>query len=387
MAAFRISGTGCALLDIIYNNVDFNSPAFAPFRSKTPGDGGIEPGKLVFTEELGNFCGRDYIEAVQAITQHNPPVAENIGGPSIVSLIHTAQLCFERDIEVQFFGAIGNDEAGRAIFEKVSKTPLATNWKQTTRNTPFTHVLSDPRYDNGRGERAFVNNIGAAWEMAPDDLPGSFYSSNIVVFGATALVPHLHKHLTGLVQRAKSEGALVIINTVFDFLNEKNNPGAAWPLGESTETYSLADLLITDLEEAFRLTGKNTIHDAACGLIDLGTRAFLITRGAEPVLAYSDGRTFNRLELCEYAVSDAIVQQLRLHPEQKGDTTGCGDNFAGGAIASIAIQMMDKPGIAPDLSKACQWAIASGGFACFYVGGTWYESFPGEKRLRIEQYL
>lgn len=387
MTAFRISGTGCALLDIIYNNVDFGAPEFAPFRSKTLGDGGIEPGKLVFTEEFGNYCGRDYLEAVKTITRSTPPAAENIGGPSIVSLIHAAQMCFDKDIEVTYYGAIGNDTTGQSIRQKVADTPLSAIWKTSPRNTPFTHVLSDPQYDSGRGERAFVNNIGAAWDMTPDDLPMRFFESDIVVFGATALVPPIHNCLTSLVQQAKAHGAMVVVNTVFDFLNEKRNPDTAWPLGESGVTYPLTDLLITDLEEALRLTSTHKATDAARVLISRGVKAFLITRGPEPVLAYSDGSSFLPLTLSEFQVSATVVNELQQHPERKGDTTGCGDNFAGGAIASVAIQKLNSPATLPDLTEACRWAIASGGFACFYVGGTWYEKFEGEKRMFIEKYL
>jgi len=31
--------------------------------------------------------------------------------------------------------------------------------------------------------------------------------------------------------------------------------------------------------------------------------------------------------------------------------------------------------------------VVSGGFACFYHGGTYYEDYPGEKAARIEPYL
>ena len=47
-----ISGTGCALADFIYNGVSFNSISFKKYLSKKAGDGGLSPGKLVFTEEL-----------------------------------------------------------------------------------------------------------------------------------------------------------------------------------------------------------------------------------------------------------------------------------------------------------------------------------------------
>ncbi len=68
-----------------------------------------------------------------------------------------------------------------------------------------------------------------------------------------------------------------------------------------------------------------------------------------------------------------------------GDTTGCGDNFVGGVISSIVNQIVS--GIAhPDLKETCSRGIVSGGFACFYLGGTYLEDNPGEKRSKIEPY-
>ena len=48
---FTIAGTGCGLLDYIYGQVNFASEAFQRCRSRTHGDGGLEPGKLSFTEQ------------------------------------------------------------------------------------------------------------------------------------------------------------------------------------------------------------------------------------------------------------------------------------------------------------------------------------------------
>ncbi len=45
-----ISGAGCAIADLIYNRVSFASPGFQKYISKQNGDGGLSPGKLVFTE-------------------------------------------------------------------------------------------------------------------------------------------------------------------------------------------------------------------------------------------------------------------------------------------------------------------------------------------------
>ena len=68
-----------------------------------------------------------------------------------------------------------------------------------------------------------------------------------------------------------------------------------------------------------------------------------------------------------------------------GDTTGCGDNFVGGVIASIVTQLQE--GVQhPDMIKASSWGIVSGGYACFYMGGTYFEQEQGEKLINIKPY-
>lgn len=129
---FRISGTGCALVDYLYTPVNFASERFKLFLSVNPGDGGLSPGKLVFRDEFEKFSGEDYLKVREEITNGNPPVTLNIGGPSIVSLIHAAQMLAGMNAEVCFYGSKGMDQ--------------------------------------GHGERIFINNIGAAWDFSPEDL-------------------------------------------------------------------------------------------------------------------------------------------------------------------------------------------------------------------------
>jgi sugar/nucleoside kinase (ribokinase family) len=67
------------------------------------------------------------------------------------------------------------------------------------------------------------------------------------------------------------------------------------------------------------------------------------------------------------------------------DTTGCGDNFDGGVIASVVNQLKGETG-KPDMNEACSRGIVSGGFACFYMGGTYFEKKTGENITRIKPY-
>ncbi len=380
----HVSGVGCCLVDFLYNNIDFSSNAICKYLSRERGDGGLIPGQLVFREEFEKFSKSSFESFIQSVTGERPPDKINIGGPSIVSLIHVAQLTDRNICDVRYYGRGGNDDAGKYLLDSLEKTPVILgDYKLIDNQTPSTFVLSDPNYDNGNGERMFINSIGAAWDFQPDDLDHNFFNSDIVVFGGTALVPAIHDHLTNLLKKARSKGCITIVNTVFDFRNEKSNPEKRWPLGESYDSYRNIDLLITDREEALRLSGETTVSGAIRFFLDNGTSSFVITDGSKNITLYSDGHFFKPNPLEELPVSGKIVEELKHH--KGGDTTGCGDNFAGGVIASIADQLRD--GIRkPDFMEACCLGIVSGGFACFYMGGTYDEKETGEKRSKIKPY-
>ena len=379
-----VSGVGCCLVDILYNNIDFRGAAVYQYISKERGDGGLTPGKLVFQEEFEQYSGIPLDNFIKKITGGRNCDKINIGGPSIVSLINVAQLTGREKCEVRFYGRGGNDNNGLYLVSSIGKTPVVLkDFKLLENRTPSTVVLSDPYYDNSHGERMFINSIGAAWDYYADEVDDDFFNSNIVVFGGTALVPNIHDHLTTLLKKAKSKGCITIVNTVFDFRNEKDNPSNRWPLGEDDESYRLTDILITDKEEALRLSGESDINEAVSFFLGKKVPSFIITNGPSEIITYSDGSFFNVSSVNSLPVSRAVRNELKSHCG--GDTTGCGDNFVGGVIASVVNHLINETG-KPDLKEACSWGIVSGGFACFYIGGTYFEENPGEKIARIKPY-
>ena len=379
-----VSGIGCCLVDLLYNDIDFNSETVRRYLSKKRGDGGLTPGHLVFQEEFEKYCGTSFDRILKEITGERTYDKINIGGPSIVSLINTAQLVDKEKCEVHFYGRGGKDEIGKYLLESLKKTPvILKDYKLIDNRTPSTVVLSDPAYDHGHGERMFLNSIGAAWDYRPDELDDDFYNSDIVVFGGTALVPQIHDHMTTLLKKAKSRGCITVVNTVFDFRNEKANPAEKWPLGESDESYTYIDLLIADQEEAFRLSGEHDPQAAIKFFRNKKVSSLIITNGSKNISVYSDGRFFNEYGLKEMPVSRKVIDELK--NSQGGDTTGCGDNFVGGVIVSVVNQLY--AGVKhPDIQEACCWGTVSGGFACFYMGGTYFEVNTGEKLARILPY-
>jgi sugar/nucleoside kinase (ribokinase family) len=386
--ALTITGTGCSLLDKLYTDIDFSLSVFRKYAAVREGDGGIVPGKLVFSEEFERFAGESFETALSRITGGKGPDSENLGGPAIVALINTAQLLAEKPVEVEFYGTLGDDTAADTILDIVGKTPIdIDHYVRTSGPSPSTVVLSDPRWDQGHGERAFINTIGAAWNCTPEHLRSGFWKGDVLCFGGTALVPNIHDNLTALVKKGKDNGSVTVVNTVYDFRNQNRNPDDKWPLGESDETYAFTDLLIMDLEEALRLSGKRNLEEAVSFFLRKRTGAFIITHGAESVTLYSGGGLFEKLDPTEMPVSREVGRRLREGSAPAGDTTGCGDNFAGGVIASLASQLEKKGGSGLDMTEAVAWGVCSGGFACFYTGGTYLESTPGVKIERITELL
>ena len=410
--AVRISGVGCCLLDRIYGSVDFQSKEFTKYLSKKAGDGGLEPGKLTFEEELERFAGQSFSSVIlPQLTEGHKADKENVGGPCVVALINAAQLAY-KESKVSFYGCRGDDDVGENLLLKLNQTSLDLSHYRMERHseTASTSVLSDPNYDNGHGERTFVNTIGASWHYLPDEVDESFYDSEICVFGGTALVPRIHQGLNEMLKKAKAKGCITIVNTVYDFISEKERPGERWRMGESDESYRFIDLLLVDHEEALRLSGCKDIPSSIAFFKGKGAGAVLVTNGAQNVWLWADSPLFGSIKEQTMPVSEAVGKALKAG--KKGDSTGCGDNFAGGIIGSLARQMFkgqrttdnrqgttdkgrqttdngqgttDNVQCSFDLKEACRWGIVSGGFACFYYGGTYFEEQEGEKSAHLQE--
>ena len=379
----RIHAVGCSLIDYLYTDVSFVAPEIASLISRRGGDGGLVPGLLVFASEFERFTRRKTDELLREVL--GEPDAVNLGGPAIVALIHAAQITAGIGVSARFFGEIGSDETGDEVLDIVAGTPVAIDdYRRTSGVSPYTYVLSDPRYDAGRGERMFINNIGAAWNTTPDSIPDTFYDAEIAVFGGTALVPRVHESLAPMLRRARENGAITVVTTVYDFLNQHRHPAEPWPLGDST-AFSSIDVLIADREEAARISGTATPSEAVAFFIDHGVGAVIVTQGAEPTIAAAARRPFARLKPTWFPVSERVCADLAAGLCRGGDTTGCGDNFAGGVVASLAEQTVR--GKTPDLMEAVAWGTVSGGYACYYAGGTLIEAHPGEKREAVSRLL
>jgi sugar/nucleoside kinase (ribokinase family) len=381
-----IHGTGCCLADILYARGDFSTPAFRGALSRKEGDGGLSIGRLVFAEDFERFIGKPYETALAEISG-GPAVSRNLGGPSVVSLVHAAQMLGDT-AKVEFFGIRGNDEPGDFIESALARLPLYSyRLVRKDAASPRTDVISDPNYDNGHGERTFINLLGAANLFHPEDLEDALFNADILAFGGTGIVPPIHDALTGLLTRARQNGAVTVVNLVYDYRGEIAAPGEKWKLGIRDDAYPYIDILIADRDEALKTSGCSSIPDAIGWFLARGTGAAVITEGARSVMLAAGQGVFAPLELQSMPVCEEVNRELAQFPERRGDTTGCGDNFAGGLIAGMAEQVTSAGRGKIDLRECVSLGIAAGGFACFTVGGTFYETHAGEKRERIAPYI
>ena len=141
----RINGIGCSSVDSLYYPVNFRSEAYRKYSADENGGKGIITGGLVFGESLEKIFGKNYSDIISEITGGKIKPGKNIGGPSIVALIHMAQLLSGADVSIGFYGTRGNDENGRYLEEGLSSFGLdIENYIVTGGLTPFTDVLSDP---------------------------------------------------------------------------------------------------------------------------------------------------------------------------------------------------------------------------------------------------
>lgn len=372
----RITGIGCCLLDSIYNGIDFEQPRFKALYSKKRGDGGLDAGKLVFFDNLQTYSGLTRKELAETLTEGNQPDATNLGGPAVVGMVNAAQLLENTSAAVSFEGVVGDDWFGRRILEIVDKTPLINNLRTIKgESTARTLVLAD------KNERTFVNDIAVAYKMTPDALSDDFFNSDIVLCGGTALVPNIHDNLTEILRKAKANGSITVVGTVFDFRNEQKDPTGPWPL---VTDWPLIDVLVLDAEEAIRISGTDNVDAAAAFFEKTGIGAFIITQGSKRIIIHAKEGLFTAKALASMPVSAYIDQILAEHPEKKCDSTGCGDNFVGGVLASVAKQLMAGKNKL-DITECCAWGASSGGFTLLYPGGTFIEEYKGQKAEIIEK--
>ncbi len=398
-SAFRIHGVGHGLADLILPEVDFTSSLFQPYHSKFIGDGGLEMGKLVFLPDFLDFAKSSWDIILEQWTK-GQGLTFNAGGPALVSMTLAAQLLNPSKIPVTFYGCSGDDGLGSRLRHLLAHTPLdLTCFRQRQGASACTWLGTDLRMEGGMVERFFIHSPGdVSFDL--NILGESFFQATFNVYAATALLPELHSALPMLLAKGRRRGALNIVATIYDFQAEKSSPGKAWTLG-IPESYSSIDLLVANSEEIRKLAGLSGIEESAEALFQQGLTACIVTLGAQGVYHRSLGGIFGQTQGYVPA-HPKIMEAVKNRPSNMGDTVGAGDNFLGGLLADLQMQILEDDfypkgeihierellEISPlRLRHAIDFGIVCGGLACLQVGGLHLEKAPGDSLSQVRSYL
>jgi fructokinase len=225
-------------------------------------------------------------------------------------------------------GALGGDVA---VVAKVGEDPFGKHLIEVLNgfNVDTRHVIKDPHHFTTfafvslmeNGERDFYFNRGADGQLSTEETKSiQLQSFGIAHFGsATGFLPGpLQAAYSKMFYKALDENLFVSFDPNYRELLFGNNKEEfilrCWEFMERADFFKVSD------EEAFLLTGKSSIDEAATALMARTKAVFAITLGKKGTLLGWEGNTF--------LVPSIAIEQV--------DTTGAGDAFVGALLFQLS---------------------------------------------------
>lgn len=205
---------------------------------------------------------------------------------------------------------VGDDPAGAAIVAEFDALGVSHgNLVIPGESSGVVVVLVD-----SSGERTMFPDKGANSCLTADDLPDLSAFQAVYISGYALLNPLARDGVLAMIEKIKDKGLPIY----FD-------PASVGSMKDVTDKelhnwFSLMDVILLNEEESIYLTGSVDIERALDYLLDF-SQVVVIKRGSAGAIAKSRG--FDSISLP--AVATSVV-----------DTTGAGDSFAAGFIASFS---------------------------------------------------
>ncbi|HFR8216463.1 TPA: sugar kinase [Salmonella enterica] len=205
------------------------------------------------------------------------------------------------------------------------------------------------------GERTFVTNRnGSLWKLNINDVDFDRFSQvRLLSLASIFNSPLLDgKALTAIFTQAKAHQLVICADMIKPRLNET--------LDDIREALSFVDYLFPNIDEAKKLTGKETLDDIADCFLQCGVKTVVIKTGKKG---------------CFIKSADIKMEVPAVSGITAIDTIGAGDNFASGFIAAL---LEGKT-----LRECARFANATAAISVLSVGAT-----TGVKnRMLVEQLL
>jgi len=268
--------------------------------------------------ERGNV---DFIEEIRLT------VAGTAGG----TVIDTAKL----GLKSLAVGAVGDDEKADWVLLTLKKHGADVSAMQRLPGIPTSATILNVRPN---GERPALHVRGASDHF---DVPPSAYDQ---VFDA----PIIHMGGTGLLKRLDGPASLTLLKeakkrqriVTFDLI-----AASAETLGIVEPLLPFIDYFMPSIEEARDMSGRKSAEDCAKFYLDRGAQCCVFTLGGDGAF---------------YARKDGTRLTSPAYEVEVVDTTGCGDAFDAGFIASLHHKM--------DLETSLRFAQAAAGLVATGLG-------------------
>ena len=280
------------------------------------------------------------------------PYSLSLGG----SAGNTIRAMARMGVEVGFIGKVGEDTTGDFYEQALRNYGVEPFMLRTESRSGKCVSLVSPD-----GERTLVTHLGAAAELAAEDVDDAIFEGYDCLYVEGYLVQD-HALIESVVRRAKQRGLKVAIDLAsFNVVAENLEF-----LRGLVRDY--VDILFANEEEAHAFTNEeeplNALQQISCmcelAVVKIGMRGALIKRG------------------------DEVVQVGIMAAAKRVDTTGAGDFYAAGFLAAFCEGM--------SLRQCGTIGAIIAGKVIEVVGTTfgeeaWNDIFKLRERVRREKYL
>lgn len=211
-------------------------------------------------------------------------------------------------LRVAFVGVVGNDAMGRFMLDALRTHGIDVSGCRVDESVPTgaSVILA------GDADRAILTAPGTVPLLRDDDVPAALLDrARHLHVGSVFLLDALRPRLAERFAAARRAG----ITTSFDC---NWDPRGTWD-GGLRQILGEADVFLPNAAEATRITGLDAIEDAARALAAAGPRVVAVKCGVDGAIA---------------AEPDGTITRVPAIPVDAVDTTGAGDSFDAGFLAS-----------------------------------------------------
>jgi fructokinase len=268
-------------------------------------------------------------------------------------------------VEAAFLGKVGDDPFGRFLERTFSEAGVNTRWMRFDPDAR-TGLAFVSLMVNGERDFVFFRNPSADMLHRPEEIPdAAFDGCRVYHFGSITLIQEPSRSATlAALALARQRGALISY--------DPNLRPPLWPDLPTARREILAALPHADFvkvseEEAEFLYGPGSLGTHAERLLEAGPRLAAITRGA--------AGSYLRTREAEAEMPGFSVEAV--------DTTGAGDGFVAGTLASLLGRGGPVGLDACELHEIGRFANAVGALACLQKGAI--PALPS--REKVERFL